>query len=423
MLNAVPEVTSGSVAKQRGAPPNMTNVETSANDLYEGVPVVDFNHGVESPVLGHAQRMTELRKLGPILRSSAAQGFWVLTDGEMIREMLADPKTFSSSATVPTIPDPPYLWIPQMLDPPEHTAWRRLLAPYFSPGNLAKLDASVQSRCNDLLNEVVKQGGCEYRRDFADRYPTSIFLDMFGAPIDELQMFLTWEKQVLHATPEEDPDGSRQISAMMEVMGYFSELIEKRRKDPRDDIVSHSLTWEIDDKPIPTEQLLSFCLLMFLAGLDTVSIQLTYSTWHLATHPEDRRQIVENPDIIRTAVEELLRLYSFVPPGRKVARDIEFHGVPMKKGDMVFATVSSPSHDPRSYPDPMRAQLDRQPNPHPAFGLGPHRCVGAALARRELVIAMEQWHRRIPNYRIKDGFVPLERGSMHGIKELELEFT
>ncbi|WP_217492255.1 cytochrome P450, partial [Mycobacterium malmoense] len=327
---------------------------------------------------------------------------------------------FSSSATVITQPDPPVRWIPQMIDPPDHTVWRRLLGPYFSPGNLQRMEESVRRRCRELLDDVTKKDHCEFRADFANRFPTSIFLDMFGAPSEDLPQFLLWESEVLHLSPEEDPDYARATTAMLAVMAYMSDLIEARRKDPRDDIVSHSLDWRIDDKPIPTEQLLSFCLLMFLAGLDTVSIQLSYSFWHLATHPEHRRQIVGQPDLIPQAVEELLRLYSFVPLGRQIARDIDFHGVSMKAGEMVFTTVKTLSHDPGSFPNPTEAVLDRKPNPHAAFGLGPHRCLGAALARRELVAALELWHERIPEYRVKAGAEIIEIGGMHGIPELPL---
>jgi cytochrome P450 len=402
----------------------MTNVESTLDTRSAaGIPVVDFNPGSEMPVLGNAARLEELRRLGPILWSSAAQGFWVLTDGEMVREVLSDPSTFSNSATIATIPDPPYLWIPQMLDPPDHTAWRRLLGGYFSPGTLQKLEGSVRARCVELLDEVAKKKSCDYRREFANRFPTTIFLDMFGAPTENLEQFLVWEREILHLGPEEDPDHSRSMAAMMAVTDYFQQLIEERRKDPHDDIVSHSLTWEIGGEPIPTEQLLSFCLLMFMAGLDTVSIQLTYSMWHLATHQADRRRLVDDPEILRTAVEELLRVYSFVPDARKVAKDVDFHGVRFKAGEMVFTHVSSPCRDPKVFPNPETAVLDRQPNPHTAFGLGPHRCIGAALARRELAIALEEWHRRIPEYRIKDGFEAREEGGMHGIKELALEWN
>jgi cytochrome P450 len=387
-----------------------------------GIPELDFNPGGPMPVLGNARRVDELRTLGPVLRSSAAQGFWVVVDGELVREVLRNATVFSSSATIAIDPDPQYLWIPQMLDPPRHTAWRHHLGPYFAPGNLKRLENSVHQRCVELLDGMAERRGCDFKTEFADRYPTSIFMDMFGLPIEELDQFLGWEHDILHLSPEEDPERTRAVAAMHAVMDYFDRLINLRRKDPREDIVSDCLSWTIDGEQIPHQELLSFCLLMFMAGLDTVTIQLTYSFWHLATHPEDRRRLIGDPEILPTAVEELLRVFAFVPTGRKVMADIDFHGYAMKAGDMVWVPNSSTCRDPRIFEDPERVILDRTPNPHIAFGAGPHRCVGAALARRELRVALEEWHRRIPDYRVPDGFDVIEHGHMHGIRELRLEW-
>jgi cytochrome P450 len=387
-----------------------------------GCPVVDFLPGGKRPALGTARLMDEFRSKAPIFRSEqTAAGFWGLTGIEDIRTALQDPATFSSSATTVQDPNPPYLWVPQMLDPPRHTAWRRHLGPYFSPGALQRLDDSVRARCAELLDALPASGSYDFHEEFSRKFPTSIFLDMFGLPLADLDQFLVWEHQILHLTPEEDPDQSKAFAAMMEVMGYFDALIAKRRDDPRDDILSDSMKWEIDGVPIPHEELLSFCLLMFMAGLDTVTIQLDYSFWHLATHPEDRRRLASEPDLVLPAVEELLRVYAFVPPSRKLMKDIELHGCRLKAGEMVFIALSSACRDPELVADrPDEVVLDRSPNPHFAFGLGPHRCLGSALARRELTIAVEEWHRRVPDYRLPDGFAPEESGAMHGLNSLSL---
>jgi cytochrome P450 len=402
----------------------MTDTEPAEPDVTEaGFPLYDFNPGSELPVLGNAHRLDALQDRHPFFRSSAEGGFWVLTRTAEINEALRNPAVFSSSATLVTDPDPVFLWIPQMLDPPRHTEWRRLLAPYFSPANLRRLEHSVQTRCEELLDPIAEKSGCDFLAEFAQRYPTSIFMDMFGLPIEELDQFLDWEYKILHTGPDTDPDRMIAITAMFEVMGYFDQLIGRRRADPRDDIVSQSLNWTIDGEPIPHADLLSFCLLMFLAGLDTVTIQLGYTFWHLATHDEHRRRIVAEPELIPSAVEELLRLYSFVPPSRKIMRDIDFHGCPMKAGEIVYINTSAACRDPLAFPDARQAVLDRSPNQHLAFGSGPHRCVGAALAQRELRVAVREWHRRIPDYRIPEGFEVRENGVMHGIKSLHLDWS
>jgi cytochrome P450 len=210
------------------------------------------------------------------------------------------------------------------------------------------------------------------------------------------------------------------MTAMFEVMGYFDELIKERRHNRQDDLLSEALTWTIEGEPIAHDDMLSFCLLMFMAGLDTVAIQLNYSWWHLATHDADRARIAREPATIPAAVEELLRAYAFVAPGRKVMRDGDFHGCPMHAGDMVLLPLCAATRDPAAFADPETVDFDRQPNNHIAFGVGPHRCLGSHLARRELRIALEEWHKRIPDYRIPDGFEVLEHGGMFGINDLAL---
>ena len=210
---------------------------------------------------------------------------------------------------------------------------------------------------------------------------------------------------------------------MMAVMGYFMALIKDRREHPdagRSDILSQAIDWKIDGEPIPDQDLLDFCLLMFMAGLDTVAAQLTFSFWHLATHDTDRQRIVDEPAIIPTAIEEFLRYYSFVTPGRKVMKDTEIAGCPIKDGEMVYLPLVSANRDPREFDRAGEVVIDREVNRHIAFGAGPHRCLGSHLARQELRVAMEMWHERIPHYRIAEGAEIREHGGQVGIDALPL---
>jgi cytochrome P450 len=248
-------------------------------------------------------------------------------------------------------------------------------------------------------------------------------MELMGLPVSHSEQFMTWENAILNTPAELDPDRKLATQAMHDVMGYFSDLIAQRRAAPRDDLVSIALTWTIDGKPVSEADLLSLCLLMFMAGLDTVTCQLGWAFWHLATHDEDRKRLVGDPAVIGSAVEELLRVYTIVRPGRKVRRDIEFHGCPMKSGDVVFLPLNGACRDSKAFPDADRFVIDRAPNNHIAFGAGPHRCVGSHLARRELRIALEEWHARIPEYRIPAGSHIHEfGGSQLAIANLPLEW-
>jgi cytochrome P450 len=401
----------------------MTTTHTSTDEGQCPYPVHEFNNATTGPVLSHAEEIDQLRAEHPFMRSTYQNGFWVMSDAELIREALQHPETFSSSVVTVLDSDPPYKWIPEMLDPPEHTVWRQLLAPHFAPRAMERLEERVRERCVEVIGEFAGAGHCDFLRDFAWRYPTTIFMELMGLPLDGLEQFLSWEHQILHPSAGDDPDQTRAIEAMLAVMGYFSELIEEKRANPSDDLLSSSLNWKIDGQPIPLEDLLSWCLLMFMAGLDTVSIQLSYAFWYLGGQPDDRARIARDPSVIPAAVEEFLRFFAFVAPARKVMEDVEFHGCPLKKGDMVFVPLSGATRDPARFEHAATLQIDRSDNNHVAFGAGPHRCLGSNLARRELRVALEEWHRVIPDYQLTEGVEVTEHGGgLYGIDRLELSW-
>jgi cytochrome P450 len=387
-------------------------------------PVHDFDTGTTArQVLSHAEEIDQFRVEHPFFRSTNGNGFWVFTDAELIRDALQHPAMFSSSVVTVQDPDPPYKWIPEMLDPPEHTVWRQLLAPHFAPKAMERLEAKVRERCASLIGRFADAGHCDFQHDFAWRYPTTIFMELMGLPMEGLEQFLDWEHKILHPSGADDPEQPQAFEAMLAVMGYFAELIEEKRRSPTDDLLSASLEWRIDGDPISLEDLLSWCLLMFMAGLDTVSIQLAYAFWHLARCPEDRARIVKDPSVVPAAAEEFLRHFAFVAPSRKVMQDADFHGCPLEKGDMVFVPLSGATRDPVLFEDAATVRLDRTPNNHIAFGAGPHRCLGSHLARRELRVALEEWHRLIPDYHLTEGVEVTEHGGgLYGIDRLELSW-
>lgn len=342
---------------------------------------------------------------------------WMLTRMADIRAAYQDPHLFSSSSVVPNDPDPPFRWIPEMLDPPLHTKWRQLLGVTFTPGAVAKLEPRVRARFAEIVDGLVERGECDYVADVALRFPNTIFMEIMGLPVAEADQFQVWETAILHGA---STNGEAAFEAMMEVVGYFAGLIAERRKAPRDDLLSRALTFQIDGQPVSDEDLLSMCLLLFMAGLDTVAMQLSYSMYHLATNPEDRARLVAEPGMWPTAIEEFLRYYAFVTPARKVVKDTEFHGCPMKAGQMVYLPLVSANRDETEFPDAERVVIDRPGNRHIAFGAGPHRCLGSHLARQELLIGLTGWHERIPDYRLAEGVPVVEHGGQIGLDNLPL---
>jgi cytochrome P450 len=401
-------------------------------DKEEGeYPVENFDFHLPGTVMSHAQIFDELHgRHGPFVRSTAgARGYWIFMQDDIVRDAFHHPEIFSSvvnpdlflAARGTSVPEePPLRRVPIMVDPPEQTAWRQLTAPYFAPKAVEAMVPKMRSRCADIVTTLADRGSCEFIQDFARRYPTTIF-ELMGLPLEDLEQFLAWEDEILHLSAEEDPDRSRTAQGMAEIDEYFTCLIEQKRAHPEGDLLTAALSWEINGEPITHRDMLSFCVNMLFAGLDTVAAQLAYSFWYLAEHPEQRHRIINDPSLVPAAVEELLRCFSFTALPRRVVQDVEFHGCPLKKGDALVLPTNSANRDPAVWSNPTEVAFDRSPNNHIAFGVGTHRCLGSHLARRELRVALEEWQLRIPNYRLADPHVPELGGRlMWRIDRLEL---
>jgi cytochrome P450 len=210
-------------------------------------------------------------------------------------------------------------------------------------------------------------------------------------------------------------------------MARFQQAIDERRTHPRPhatDIISQAVSWEIDGQPVSDGDILECCLLLFLAGLDTVTNELSYAIWHLATHAEDRATLRDHPSMIPQATEELLRVYSIPQLARKVTHDTTFGGQDLKAGDMVLFSLAAANRDPEASQHAREVMFDREAIPHYAFGAGPHRCLGSHLARQELNIFLAEWCARVPEYeRATNEEIIEHRGSVHGIAHLPLRWT
>jgi cytochrome P450 len=385
-------------------------------------PVLRYSPHEPRPIGEWAAFFDQLRADAPVVRNTFADGYYVLTRYEDILGAYQDPETFSNDAVTVLEPDPSYLWIPHMLGD-EHRQWRRLLGPDFSPTTIGKLDDRIRSWAIELIDSLAARGECDVITDFSFYYPTTIFLGLMGLPPEDLGRFMEWESSILHshgATPEEIV--ANRTGAMAAVSGYFRSVIADRRAHQGDDLISHAIDFEIDGRLVTDDEVTSYCFFMFMAGLDTVAAALGYALYHFATHPGDRQRIIADPTLIPTAIEEILRAYAFTIPARKVTRDIEVAGCPIAAGSMVQLPIRAATRDSRAFDGGADIRIDRTPNNHIAFGAGPHRCLGSHLARHELTIALEEWHKRIPDYRLADGAAIFEVGRSSGPDSVPLSW-
>jgi cytochrome P450 len=270
------------------------------------------------------------------------------------------------------------------------------------------------------IDEIVERGRCDYVADVGGVFPTRVFLELVDLPWEDAPLFVDWTQTIFDGffgSPEA-------LHAFDEVRQYFVDLIADRRRSPRDpehDFPSHLLTSTIDGKPMPDEDVLNIFNQLTLAGLDTVKSALSYAHLYLATHDDDRRRLVHEPTIIPTAVEELLRAYPLVMEGRKLSQDVDFHGVTMRKGEMVMLALPTVMRDPDYFERADEVILDRERNNHLSFGGGPHRCLGSHLARMEMIVGLEEWHRRIPDYQLGCPVEEvIERGGQLSLRSLPL---
>jgi cytochrome P450 len=315
--------------------------------------------------------------------------------------------------------------IPLQIDPPEHRKYRKLLDPLFAPKQMAKLEPQITAQVNELIDGLLPRGRCDFTNEFAVPLPSIIFLRLFGLPMEELPQLLAFNERTQRpaGVGANEQLAERRANAQ-DVYRYFAAVVtERRREPPRDDLLSKLLTTEVEGERLSDEDIIDISFLMILAGLDTITDTLTLSFKFLAENPDHRRLIVDDPSLIASAVEELLRWETPVMTIIRVAHaDGEIEGCPVHNGDIVLACLGSANTDDAEFDDPDTVAFARNPNRHVAFGGGVHRCLGSHLARQELRVALREWHRRIPDYRLPEGFVPRYSDGLRSVRNLELLF-
>lgn len=362
-----------------------------------------------------------LRETMPVSRMP--DGPVILSRHDDVMYALKNPELFSSINAIEIGNIRPL--IPLQIDPPDHVKYRRLLDPIFAPREMAKLEPKVRALVNDLIDEFVATGECEFSSALAIPLPCQVFLEILGLPVEHLDRFLAWKDDIIRP-PGATVEAAKAVQARagQAIYDYFAPVIADRRTAPRDDLVTLFVEAEIDGHRMDDDEVADICYLMMIAGLDTVTATLTCSIAYLAQHPERRDAIVADPSLVPAAVEELMRWETPVPGvPRQLTQDIEMRGESLHAGETVLCLLGSANIDPGEFPDPHGIDFSRSGNRHLAFGGGVHRCLGSHLARLELRVAMEEIHRRLPDYALKPGESLTYTTGLRAVDYLPLVFT
>ena len=370
------------------------------------------------------------------LYGGGAGSSWVFARYEDVAYAFHHPEIFSSQIGLP--------FIPQGVDPPEHTEYRKIMNPWFTQQVLTPLEPRIREFANELLDKMLEKREFDFVKEFSEPFPIIIFCQLAGFPLEDLPRLMRWRDLFVHGMragkAEElglgiptDEAGHPELKALRKVLAeatqelyaYCTELIEERRRHPKEDVLTKLVQARYaGTRPLTREELLQTLHLFILGGLDTVTGTLGSIMVFFAEHPDKRREFIElmdDPVRVSSAIEELVRYTSIVSPARRVTRDYNYRGVQLREGDLVVLSTASADRDENVFPNPDEVIFDRHPNPHVGFVVGPHRCLGMQLARRELGIALQEIHRRMPNYALKPGEKPgVYGGGVKGVDYLPL---
>lgn len=360
----------------------------------------------------------ELREWIPALRGDFGV---VVSRYDDVRRVLLEPEVFSSGVNAFTVGNQRPM-IPIQVDPPLHRKYRQLLEPHFSPARVVELEAETRKSAADLVDAIAVQTGCEFFAEFAVPFPCGVFLRTFGFPEGSLAALMAYKDGIIRpeGADREEIDNVRSRAAE----GIYGIVDAALGGGAGAGTVIASLREaEMDGQRLSGDEVRDIAFTFVLAGLDTVTALLSCAVHFLAMNPERRKWVVADPRRWPDAIEEVLRWESPVAGvPRKAARDDEIAGEKISRGEVVFALLGAANTDGGEFVDPEVIDLGRSPNRHLAFGGGVHRCIGSHLARMEMRVALEEWHRRFPDYRIPEGSEPRWSRMVRAVEYLPLEF-
>jgi cholest-4-en-3-one 26-monooxygenase len=382
--------------------------------------------------------LTYLRQNRPLYRHPEPRGpgFWVVTKYADVRAISRDPATFSSNPVSPLeeldSPAAGDLGAPVLIimDPPEHTRYRRLVNRGFTPRTTKMLEPHVRELAVDIIERAIAKGSSDFVVDIASELPLEVIAELLGVPREDRRKIFHWTNQALGSAdagevdPEYFVDDDEIQRSRIDMFTYVQNLCEQRRANPGDDVMSQLLDIEVDGDRLSDFELDAFFMFLSAAGNETTRNAATSGLLGFLEFPEQWDKLVQDPaGLSAGATEEILRWASPVMQLRRnVTIDTELRGQELKAGDKVSIWYMSANRDEAVFEDPFRFDIERQPNEHLAFGGGgPHFCLGASLARMELRVLFEELARRLPVLRAVGPPAPLRSNVVAGIKHLPVD--
>jgi len=385
----------------------------------------DFDHAHPDYNANAHEIWDQLRGKCPVAHTERYGGTWLPVTHADVSAIARDTEHFSSELVIvanrppeeerimtkPIGPAPPIT-----SDPPFHQHARRVLLPAFSPQEINPWEDEVRRLCKELIDSMGDADVVDAAVQYAQHIPVNVIARMIGLPLEDSDYF----REAVHTVLENiAAEAEVRIAAVQEVFEYLLKHVEKHREDPKDDLIGYLLNAKIFDQPLTEQHVVGTIVLLLIAGIDTTWSAIGSSLWHLAGNPHDLARLVAEPELMPTAIEELLRAYAPVTMARVVAKDTMIGECPVKEGDWVLLPFPAANRDPAEFEDADKVIIDREFNRHAAFGLGIHRCLGSNLARLELRVAVEEFIKRFPRFELADpSAVTWSLGQVRGPRKL-----
>lgn len=336
-------------------------------------------------------------------------GHWIATNGDTVKEIYSDPSRFSSEVIfLPKEAGEKYLMVPTRMDPPEHTPYRKTLDRGLNLAQMRKVEGKIRRVAGELIDQFAARGQCDFAADYAGVFPVHVFMALADLPLKDVPLLSVFARQMTRPQGNTPEEMAIDLAAGNDgFYAYVDPIIRARTGGTGDDLITLMVNTEINGRPIDHDKAQGLISLLLLGGLDTVVNFLSFAMIHLARHPALVAELRSDPLKLMRGAEEMFRRFPVVSEARMVAKDQEYRGVTLKRGDMILLPTALHGLDEAHNADPWRLDFERRGIAHSTFGGGPHRCAGLHLARLEVIVTLEEWLKRIPEFGMKDGAAPV----------------